>query len=295
MDRNRQLITGLGVALFLTCVVLIGTYWFYPRQQAAESALAARAMDFDPFAELEARQRPSINEVPFGEDLEADQPGDQAQDKAQDQAIRQELHEDGITIVFGIRDDDSLSRAARQRPSGVSADAAAYEQMPESDEPAAALDHTSDRISTETPVQDARVSQTASSRDRTTAESTAAAPKSTTTTATATATATAAATAARPSTSGSTTGRQPSAPSRAEQEFWIQIFSGRSRGGADAAREKFYEETSMHPLMTTIDHEGQIFYRLRVGPYIDRRDAEQLLAGLSSGSFGESYISIVYN
>lgn len=288
MDRNRQLITGLGVALFLTCVVLIGTYWFYPRQQAAESALAARAMDFDPFAELEARQRPSVSEIPFAEDVYADQAGDDAQVKAQDQTVRQELHEDGITIVFGIRDDEPVSRADRQRPSGIQAEDVRSEQEPEHGAPVADA------------AQDTRDRQPVSSSDHARTESTTetvrqATPSSTVSRPPTAAAPTSTAAAVRPAVSSSTASRQPSAAARAEREFWVQIFSGRSRGGADAAREKFYEETSMHPLMTTIDHEGQIFYRLRVGPYIDRRDAEQLLAGLSAGSFGESYISIVYN
>ena len=83
---------------------------------------------------------------------------------------------------------------------------------------------------------------------------------------------------------------------RAKQEYWVQVFAGSSRSNAEFARQKFVQEAAMQPMVTTASQAEGVVYRLRVGPYAQRSEAEALVARLNEGtSFSGSYISVVYN
>lgn len=293
MDRNRLLITGLSVAIFLTAVVVFGLLWFYPQRDSAATADAMTDVQFDPFAYLDedsadirSREAPAREYFPEEERAEADRL------ELPDQMIDGELTEvteDGITIVFGSRE-----RQRRIMPAGD-------QQSEPRETQAAPLDTpvTAPETQTTTPArQDAPTASAAEAVRSAPARSTTPTEQPTRTTAPGATTraAESASASAAPAAQRTEASTSRSHNPRASQEYWVQVFAGSSRTNVEQAKDRFHQETTMRPLITTITHDGSVFYRLRVGPYYARQEAEKLLVQLSdSSSFTESYISVVYN
>lgn len=293
MDRNRLLITGTGVVVFLAAVTALGIFWFYPRSDEGAQRAAVSQVEFDPFVQSD---EPAADRDGDSDSSDADATG--AADDVSDaegmgiaddpEAIaalpgEREISEDGITVVFGTRDretrlsrlrvpderDDPGSRdageASREESAPVQRQPRAQQASQESPEPQAERQRASTQPAHEPSPQAAQQQPTEPEPVRSAA-------------------------AASPQTESTETSR------RASQEYWIQVFSGSSRSSAESAKQRFGEETSMHPLMTTIEHNGRLFYRLRVGPYPERGAAEALADQLAEGSsFSEAYVSVVYN
>ncbi|MFW5801075.1 MAG: SPOR domain-containing protein [Spirochaeta sp.] len=277
MDRNRLLITGLGVAVFFTAVIAAGLVWFYPKQTAPQPSDSLSRVEFDPFAYVED-QEDDIR-------LEDDRPRDGlAEDEDRDETVPDsdepaseldgpatELTEDGITIVFGARDSQRRITAPQVRPDD--------RQDPVSEQPSASDPQTEGTAAQDEP--ETVTDEPSVARSTTSGEREPAGPQ---------------AQAAAGSTTGAASAHAAKPEGRDPEEFWVQVFSGSSRTNAEEARKRFIEETTLFPLITTIDHEGRIFYRLRLGPYGDRREAEKMIGFLEQdSSFTASYISVVYN
>ena len=78
-------------------------------------------------------------------------------------------------------------------------------------------------------------------------------------------------------------------------EHWIQLISSPHRERVDAVRAQLTEEYSLGARLTTKEIGDTIYYRLRVGPYDDRGEAEKFLAWIRDiDGFGEAYISEEY-
>lgn len=84
------------------------------------------------------------------------------------------------------------------------------------------------------------------------------------------------------------------APSRRTTEYWIQLIASPSRDRVEQARE-YLEENSLGGRITTREVEGTTYYRLRVGPYEYREEAEKFLDWIHDGEiFTDAYISEEY-
>lgn len=77
-------------------------------------------------------------------------------------------------------------------------------------------------------------------------------------------------------------------------EYWIQLIASPSRDRVSQA-ERTLTDHDLGGRITTRDVDGQVFYRLRVGPYETKPEAEQFLQWIRSiEGFGEAYISEEY-
>lgn len=71
------------------------------------------------------------------------------------------------------------------------------------------------------------------------------------------------------------TAEKPAAVKQAEQtQYWVQVTSLTSRKSADTAREVLDENKITADVFTYTDAKGQLFYRVRVGPYTTKSEAE---------------------
>ncbi len=77
-------------------------------------------------------------------------------------------------------------------------------------------------------------------------------------------------------------------------EYWIQLIASPSRDRVTQA-EQTLTDYDLGGRITTRDVEGQVFYRLRVGPYESKAEAEQALQWIRSiEGFSEAYVSEEY-
>lgn len=77
-------------------------------------------------------------------------------------------------------------------------------------------------------------------------------------------------------------------------EYWIQLIASNSRDRVEQARVRL-EEYNLSGRITTREIEESIFYRLRVGPYDSRDEAEKFLEWLRDiDGFGEAWVSEEY-
>ena len=71
------------------------------------------------------------------------------------------------------------------------------------------------------------------------------------------------------------TPEKPATAKQAEQtQYWVQVTSLTSRKSADTAREVLDENKITADVFTYTDAKGQLFYRVRVGPYTTKSEAE---------------------
>lgn len=79
------------------------------------------------------------------------------------------------------------------------------------------------------------------------------------------------------------------------EEYWIQLISSPSLDTVEQARRRLNEWT-ISGLITSITKDHTTYYRLRVGPWIEKAEAEKFLDWIQGiDGFGTSYISLVYN
>jgi cell division protein FtsN len=77
-------------------------------------------------------------------------------------------------------------------------------------------------------------------------------------------------------------------------EYWIQLISSPNRDRVNQARATL-TDYSLGGRITTRDVEGELFYRLRVGPYDSHAEAEKFLEWIRDiDGFSEAYISEEY-
>lgn len=77
-------------------------------------------------------------------------------------------------------------------------------------------------------------------------------------------------------------------------EFWIQVASLRTVSTAEKLQGQMAEK-GLSALITTSQQGSQTYYRVRLGPYPSRAEAERFLATVKTvPGLQESYISVVY-
>jgi cell division protein FtsN len=77
------------------------------------------------------------------------------------------------------------------------------------------------------------------------------------------------------------------------EEYWIQAGSFESRSRAAEAQAAL-AKSGVQARVTTRDVNGKIFYRLRIGPYANKQEAEKFLEWVKKlDDFEQSYISLV--
>ena len=77
-------------------------------------------------------------------------------------------------------------------------------------------------------------------------------------------------------------------------QYWVQAASFVSKNGADAARSVLDENKISADVFTYKDGKGKIFYRVRIGPYVTKSEAEYWrtrVAQINDFKSGESYIT----
>lgn len=78
-------------------------------------------------------------------------------------------------------------------------------------------------------------------------------------------------------------------------EYWIQVIATKSRDRIDRARDRLGEQ-QLKGRVTTTNVDGETFYRLRVGPYTNKNEADKFLNWVNDiEGFGDSYISEEYS
>jgi DedD protein len=79
------------------------------------------------------------------------------------------------------------------------------------------------------------------------------------------------------------------------KEYWIQLISSPSLDTVQEARRQLRERT-ISGVITSISKDGTTYFRLRIGPYTKKAEAEKFLTWVQRiEGFGTSYISLVYN
>lgn len=87
---------------------------------------------------------------------------------------------------------------------------------------------------------------------------------------------------------------EPEPTYRRVTEYWIQVIATPSRDRVDQARARL-SEYSLGGRITTTDVDGAVYYRLRVGPYTDREEADKFLEWIREiDGFADSYVSEEY-
>ncbi|TVQ20983.1 MAG: hypothetical protein EA383_17765 [Spirochaetaceae bacterium] len=77
-------------------------------------------------------------------------------------------------------------------------------------------------------------------------------------------------------------------------EYWIQVVSSPNRDTVEQARETL-SERSLGSVIFPVEIEGRRFYRLRIGPYPDRQEADKFLVWIRDlPGFDDSYVSVVF-
>lgn len=80
----------------------------------------------------------------------------------------------------------------------------------------------------------------------------------------------------------------------AKTQYWVQVTSLSSKKSADAAREILEENKIAADVFTYENNKKQLFYRVRVGPYTTKSEAEywrNKIAKIESFSASESYVT----
>ena len=87
---------------------------------------------------------------------------------------------------------------------------------------------------------------------------------------------------------------EPEPQYRRITEYWIQVISSPSRDRVEDARQRL-ESQELGGRITSKNIDGETFYRLRVGPYNNKNEAEKFLDWIADiNGFGGSYISEEY-
>lgn len=87
---------------------------------------------------------------------------------------------------------------------------------------------------------------------------------------------------------------EPEPQFRRVTEYWIQVISSPSRDRVEQAKERL-EDQELGGRITSKRIDGQTYYRLRVGPYGNKNEAEKFLGWISDiDGFSGSYISEEY-
>ena len=97
-----------------------------------------------------------------------------------------------------------------------------------------------------------------------------------------------------------TSAKQAPAQTVAQQNYWVQAASFQNKKSADAARTTLGENGIPTEVFTYKDGENKVFYRVRVGPYITKSEAEywqSRICMIDTFKKTESYITenISYN
>lgn len=276
MEQHRVLIVILSLTLFVALVLGAGLWLFYPRADRGEATIADAApleegRSFDPIEYLRGDE-----EEPVGIEPE------------------EESEDDDVIIVYGEPeepDDEDLTKdgtADRIADRGSDEPDAADRRSPVVTEPGIAPaddDEAADRSETTAAAPRDEATQ------RTDTAPTVAAPRED---------------ARRDSSVGAKAHRKDAAPVPpadrlrephlvTREEYWIQLISSPSLDTVERARRRLNEWT-ISGLITSITRDETTYYRLRVGPWIEKAEAEKFLDWIQRiEGFGTSYISLVYN
>jgi len=100
---------------------------------------------------------------------------------------------------------------------------------------------------------------------------------------------------ASPKTAQKNTAAKPKAKTSAgKTQYWVQTASFANKNGADAARSVLDENKIPADVFTYKDGKGKVFYRVRIGPYVTKSEAEYWrtrVAQINDFKSGESYIT----
>ena len=98
-----------------------------------------------------------------------------------------------------------------------------------------------------------------------------------------------------PKTAQKNTATKPKAKtSTGKTQYWVQAASFANKNGADAARSVLDENKIPADVFTYKDGKGKVFYRVRIGPYVTKSEAEYWrtrVAQINDFKSGESYIT----
>ena len=98
-----------------------------------------------------------------------------------------------------------------------------------------------------------------------------------------------------PKTVQKNTAAKPKAKTSAgKTQYWVQAASFANKNGADAARSVLDENKIPADVFTYKDSKGKVFYRVRIGPYVTKSEAEYWrtrVAQINDFKSGESYIT----
>ncbi|WP_277056249.1 SPOR domain-containing protein [Treponema socranskii] len=91
------------------------------------------------------------------------------------------------------------------------------------------------------------------------------------------------------------TAAKPKAKTSAgKTQYWVQAASFANKNGADAARSVLDENKISADVFTYKDGKGKVFYRVRIGPYVTKSEAEYWrtrVGQINDFKSGESYIT----
>jgi cell division septation protein DedD len=255
MEQNKVLMIIVSVAIFFAAIVGVGVALLYPRDDTA--ATAARSTTSRGFDPIEYVRRPET--ARFDESAEDEEP---------------------VIIVYGERDEDDPETADESRrvitlePSVTAGDGTAEDG--DSRQPAAAEREPAVSASPDTDSSRDVQGETDTSAGEAAGEAT----DGTETT-------------APPSTSGVTERRVEPRRIRVT-EYWIQLIASPSKDRVEYAQD-LLSDYSLGGRVTTRDVDGELYYRLRVGPYDNHQEAEKFLTWIRDiDGFAEAYISEEY-
>ncbi len=102
--------------------------------------------------------------------------------------------------------------------------------------------------------------------------------------------------AAKPSPAATVTAapKKPTAPAPLKAQYWVQVTSLSNKKSADAAREILEENKITADVFTYENNKKQLFYRVRVGPYTTKSEAEywrSKIAKIETFAASESYVT----
>ncbi|WP_455381327.1 SPOR domain-containing protein [Salinispira pacifica] len=280
MEQHKILLIIVSVSLFFAAVLGVGLWLFYPRQGAgAATAVAGKQpapntkegkTGFDPIEYLRQgeQQKPPTLEQP----QQKKEPGD-------------------VIIVYGNggRSGEAGTPAQSGTP-GQTGTAGAAATSGGTSTPAQQAAGTSGQAPSGTS------GAAVASRPPTRSVPGLSSPERSTAAAARSAAVSAARSAARPSAAAQprTASRTPSPARQPSHQFWIQLLASTHRDTVEAALGTL-KQYSLSGHITTVSIGDKDFYRLRVGPYDSKQEAEKFQSWIRDiRDFKDAYVSEVY-
>lgn len=299
MERAKVLGILLSVLLFSAAVVAVGVFWLSPERLPDKIANSLEApspntadIEFDPIERIRQLTLPGMEESDSGTNVDADTTATTIGDEYFTASPGE-----GTLVIGQLQEPDAdkptvpaLKIVAEDSPLAM-LDTGSGEIV---QDPQAGLSKSSTQSQTKKPSSDQPLSTSEDSGNVTVPTVTSQDMEPTNVPVATTKTRQLSAQTVRGATTGTTATNPATVANRVTATtYWIQVASFNSVDHASLSRDGL-RERGLTSIITTNSVSGRVHFRVRVGPYLSRNEAEKFLGWLKAlPEYSQSYISLV--